>query len=256
MSNIERYRTELRELVEVGNELLKLISKRDENGNIVPNESGTSFWEQYHGWYTQAYVIVKHLIPDRLEEFEQLYKGDGRRTRVDQSNYSIQDWLNGVLAGHDQFGNVAFDRTLQMGRRFINQRFILASAEMRLDKVIFEIRQFVQADLLDSEIDSAREFMVNGFMREAGRTAGVALEKHLKQVVDNHNIQILKKNPSIGELNDLLKNDNILDIPSWRQIQWFADIRNICAHDRDREPTKEEIDELINGVDRYTKTLF
>jgi len=70
---------------------------------------------------------------------------------------------------------------------------------------LFEIRQLVQADLFDSEIGAARELLENKFLRAAGAVAGVVLEKHLRQVCDDRGLKILKKNPTLGDLNELLK---------------------------------------------------
>ena len=86
--------------------------------------------------------------------------------------------------------------------------------------------------------------------------AGVVLEKHLGQVIENHNLKQNKRNPSINDLNDVLKDGSVLDVPSWRQIQRLTDIRNYCSHNKEREPTKDEVGELINGVEKQTKTLF
>ena len=84
----------------------------------------------------------------------------------------------------------------------------------------------------------------------------MVLEKHLAQVCENHSIAIKKKEPTIGELNDALKNSGTIDVPDWRFIQRLGDLRNLCDHNKNREPKKEEIGELIDGVEKIMKTLF
>jgi hypothetical protein len=49
---------------------------------------------------------------------------------------------------------------------------------------------------------------------------------------------------------------NAIDVPQWRFIQHLADIRNLCDHDRQAEPTLEQVTNLVAGVKKITKTLF
>lgn len=93
-------------------------------------------------------------------------------------------------------------------------------------------------------------------MRGAGAIAGVVLEKHLAQVHFNHNLKISKKNPSISDLNDTLKTSEIYETPTWRKIQHLGDLRNLCDHNKSKEPTKEEVEELILGVEAIIKTIY
>jgi uncharacterized protein (UPF0332 family) len=69
-------------------------------------------------------------------------------------------------------------------------------------------------------------------------------------------LSIKKKNPTISTFNDALKDSNVIDIPQWRFVQRLGDLRNLCDHDGDREPSKEEVTELIDGVEKLTKTVF
>ncbi len=48
----------------------------------------------------------------------------------------------------------------------------------------------------------------------------------------------------------------VYDIVNWRFIQHLGDIRNLCDYNKDREPTKEEVEELINGTEKVIKTIF
>ena len=86
-----------------------------------------------------------------------------------------------------------FDDTAVVVMKFQAQLMILESANVRFESLLFDIRQIVQADLFDSEIEIARELKGNGFLRPAGAVSGIVLEKHLAQVCQNHNIVIRKK---------------------------------------------------------------
>ena len=67
---------------------------------------------------------------------------------------------------------------------------------------------------------------------------------------------IRKRNPTIGDFNDSLKNNDVIDVPDWRFIQRLGDLRNLCSHKKHREPTNDEVAELIDGVDKIVKTVF
>ena len=256
MSNIHKYKADLQALVMLGKKMQEGLLCRRNRRKDVTKKATVSLEGSYQRWYTESSVVIKQLLPDRLTEFEQLYMGDGRRKGISSLSFNIQDWLNGVRAGLDTFGEKTFDDFAAAAMRFSTQLEILKSVEARFDSTLFDIKQFVQADLFDSELDAARVLASYGFLRAAGAIAGVVLEKHLNQVADNHNIKIRKKSPTIGDFNDLLKNGGIVDVPSWRQIQRLGDIRNLCTHNKKREPTREEVEEFIIGVEKHTKTLF
>jgi hypothetical protein len=94
------------------------------------------------------------------------------------------------------------------------------------------------------------------FMRAAGAVAGVVLEKHLHEVCAAHGVKIGKKNPCIADLNEALKNSGVIGTTEWRFNQHLADIRNLCDHNKDKEPTSDQVNDLIAGVTKVTKTVF
>ncbi|MCX6639031.1 MAG: hypothetical protein NTW14_00935 [bacterium] len=140
--------------------------------------------------------------------------------------------------------------------QFRQQVAILMSAKVRFESSLFDICQLVQADLFDSELEAASELAKHKFTRAAGALAGVVLERHLRQVCENHGIQITKKSPVIADLNDALKGASIINIPLWRSVQHLADIRNLCDHDKKMEPTSDQVNDLLAGVAKVIKTLF
>ena len=257
--NLDRYRSDLKGLVLLGEEMLIDLSLRD--AAVDAEEKAAAgrvkgcFEQKYQRWYTEACAAVGQLIPGRQLEFEQLYKGDGKRKAIDAASYNIQDWLTGRRspAGADENG---VSDLLAVSLRLKTQLEILKSAEARFQSSLFEMRQLVRADLFDSELDACRELAAQGFLRAAGAIAGVILEKHLRQVIADHGIVVRKAEPTINDFNDHLKKAGVLDVPAWRQIQRLGDIRNLCGHSKHREPEKEEVEELIEGADRIIRTLF
>ena len=86
--------------------------------------------------------------------------------------------------------------------------------------------------------------------------AGVVLERHLKEVCGNHGVTVRKAKPTISDLNDALKNANAIEIPQWRSIQFLGDLRNLCDHANEPEPTADQVEDLLAGVAKVTKTIF
>jgi hypothetical protein len=222
----------------------------------VLKEKKISFEGRYQSWYTEALRALKQLLPERLVEFTSYYEIDPKRKRLNTQTFSIQDWLLGIRATPNILGEKPFEDLSAIIMRFGSQIQILESAKLRFDSRLFDIRQLVEADLFDSEIDGARELLKNGFLRGSGVIAGVVLEKHLSEVCESHQILIRKRNPTIGDFNDALKEGDSIDVPTWRFIQRLGDLRNLCGHNRDREPTPDEATELLDGVAKIVKSVF
>ena len=258
MTNKKKYQEDINSLVKLGREMgAELSRRRSKNSETVSEKSLATIEESYQHWYTEARLVVKQLIPDRLEEFDQLYEGDGRvRKTINSDSFTIQDWLLSLRAQDRAFGTKIFNDHQIIVCRFLNQIQIVESAKASLDSALANIRQLVQADLFDSELDTSQELAQRGFLRAAGAVAGVVLEKHLKQVAGNHNVKFRKQNPTIGDFNKRLREDGVIELQEERRIQLYGDIRNLCVHNKKREPTGEEVEELIRGVNNVTHTLF
>ena len=264
-TNLSRYKTDLEKLIKLGESMdldltfrhLEAEGELDEKSKKLAKAIKDTFEREYQKWYTESHAVIRQLIPDRLAEFEHLYKGEGKRREVNASTYNIQDWLNGVRVGINTYTSEKhYNDFAVVTMRFKTQLGILKAVENRFESSLFDIKQLVQADLFDSELDTSRELAKHGFLRAAGAVAGVVLEKHLGQVVTNHSITTKKQHPTISDLNDLLKNAGVLDVPTWRGIQRLGDLRNLCDHNKQKEPTPDDVTELIDGVAKVSKTLF
>lgn len=214
------------------------------------------FKMEYDSWYSESLAIIKQLLPDRSNDFIKQYK-DEKRKEIDFLTYGISDYLLGLQTTRTSYGET---KTVADGAAAVpkmqNQKSILAAVEKRFESSLFDIKEVLQADIYDSELDSARDLAKKGFVRGAGAVAGVVLEKHLGHVCSMHGLKSRKKHPSISDFYQLLKENEIIDTPKWRFIQHLGDIRNLCDHSKDRDPTKEDVLELVEGVEKVIKTVF
>jgi hypothetical protein len=252
-SNLEKYRQDLDNLIEQGEileNLMRLECFPDKFKQLKKKYGKLRFSDEYQKWYSESLVLLKFLLPDRVDDFKKLYEKPKNRKSIDIENYTIEDYLQ-----RNELGEVLVKRENAIPK-FEQQLAIIKSAKKRFESSLFDIKQLVQADLFDSELGAARELNKKGFTRGAGAMAGVVLEKHLAQVCENHQIKVTKKDPSINDYNQLLKDRDVIEIKDWRFIQHLTDLRNLCDHDKKREPKKEEIEELINGVEKIIKTIF
>jgi hypothetical protein len=140
--------------------------------------------------------------------------------------------------------------------KFARQIDILRTAEARLDSLLTEITRQLQAAVLDDEVASARALLSAGHVRSAGVVAGVVLEAHLKQLAIDHSVSLGRRKAVLSSINDALKDADVYDIPAWRRVQFLTDIRNLCAHKSERDPSTDEVRTLIDDVDKIVKTLF
>jgi hypothetical protein len=267
-TNLERYKKDLDELIATGELLLiaiksecfpaavadQLKKKYGEKADLVLKKL-PDFGSGYQAWYSEAKAIVRQLLPDRLGDFVRLYEKPKPRKEISYENYRIEDYFQGltITSGWEKKKVAGPDAAIP---HFRQQLAILSAAKIRFESSLFDIRQLVQADLLDSELDAAKELAKNGYARAAGAVAGVVLEHHLAQVAENHSISSKKKNPTIADFNDALKASQAIETSEWRFIQHLGDLRNLCDHKKSADPTKEQISDLIEGVAKITKTLF
>lgn len=206
---------------------------------------------RYQSWYSRALKILEFSGKDRLQEFKSYYEVNHKRKTIGYGEYYIQDFLMGLIPT-DISGFDPKKITLQ---NIINQYSILSSIGDRIDSILADIQTHLLTELQDTELATAKDLLkVN--VRSAGVIAGVVLEGYLLSVVNCHQLRISKKHPGLSDFNEVLKNNNIIDTSVWRKISYLSDIRNLCAHNKEKEPTKAEVEEMIEGVNWVTKNVF
>jgi hypothetical protein len=259
-TNLDRYKTDLELLSVMGTRLLLSMLhavniKTEHDLSAEQIKELPVIEHEYQRWYSEALACVEQLLPSRVQDFVGYYKPDKSRKDITYANYTMSDYLKGLTVtkgGYQKEKVVGPDAAVHALHQQVQ---IVSALRKRLESSLFDIRTLVQADLLDDELQAADELNKKGFGRAAGAIAGVVLEEHLASVCQQHKIDT-PKNSTISALNDLLKKNDVLDTPSWRSIQHLGDLRNLCDHKKDKDPTPEDIGDLIGGVRKIIKTVF
>jgi hypothetical protein len=234
-SNLDRYKSDLESLIAKGEELhlaMQAEALPEQFESVLKKRFGSteggkkkvqdvlkglpSFILKYQSWYSEAKAVVRQLLPDRLSDFAGHYEKPRTRKNITADRYTIEDYLRGLAVTRGAYGTERAVGPEAAIPRFRQQLAILDSARARFHSSLFDIRQLVQGDLFDSELDTAEELAKNKFARAAGAVAGVVLERHLSEVCNNHLVKLAKSAPGISDLNDALKNANVIDVPQWR----------------------------------------
>lgn len=243
MTKHELVRKELKDLYKEGAKLAEAFGEEKEN----------SFHYSYQRWYSKALKAVGSLAPDRYPEFKSYYEIDPKRKTLGYGSFVIQDFMKGVVPATHRIPD--FNARSQTLICFLNQLTILKSIESRVDSVLANIEGELYAELQDNELGVATQLAkIN--IRAAGALVGVVIEGHLQKLATAYGVKLSKKNPTIADLNDPLKAAGVVDMPGWRKISYLADIRNLCSHKKGTEPTKEQVEELIQGAGWLTKNVF
>ncbi|WP_440095934.1 HEPN domain-containing protein [Acinetobacter baumannii] len=114
---------------------------------------------------------------------------------------------------------------------------------------LITFKQIVQAEVFDSELEQAKSLLESGYKNAAAVIAGVVLETAIKELCLNNGIDIERKR--LTQLNDDLAKASVYNKLQQKQITALADIRNNAAHGNYDEFTKEDVERMINDIERF-----
>lgn len=109
------------------------------------------------------------------------------------------------------------------------------------------VRQLVQAELFDSELEQAKELLSAGFHTAAAVVTGVVLETTLRDLCIQQGLQVGKLDKMNVDLAKAGKYNAIVQ----KRITALAGIRNSAAHGIANEFTKEDVSSMISEVERF-----
>jgi hypothetical protein len=267
----KKFSDDLKRLISEGNDLLnamqndchpeafkeKLLEILERNEEEVEKylKDLPDFKNDYQKWFSEAQAVIKQVLPDRLSDFISHYEHPRVRKEITFQNYMVRDYLQGLRISRGGGYEVLADGSSAIPE-FVQQLNMVKAAKNTLSSTLLDLKAVLQADLFDTEIETAGALAKAGYLRAAGAICGVVIEKHLNQVRESHSLTIKKKNPGISDLSQLLRTSAVITLAQERFIQSLADTRNVCSHAKGREPTKEEITELVEGTGKVLKTVF
>ncbi|MBA3045052.1 MAG: hypothetical protein FP824_02420 [Euryarchaeota archaeon] len=190
---------------------------------------------KYQAWFATSAILVKEYLPQREDEFAQIYVKINSYLHFDMKTWKPE--------------NEAYVDT------FIDEFNLQRSMVMAIPGVIeikeFDVRKLISGELIDDELAEAEHLFETKHLRAAGAVAGVVIERYLRTLCETSTppIQYNKKD-TIDPLATALYKAQKIDITLFKKIQYLASIRNKCDHPKDI--MAKEIEELVKETRALT----
>lgn len=156
LSNIEKYKKDIQKLIETGEAILK---KMKDNKNLA------ELRQNYEIWYSESFAVIKIILPDRAVDFSKMYYDDKIKKGLKIHFQYTPPISEGISL---DFTTYSPPKEIDVAKSiFDSQIGILKSCENKFQSSLFDIKQLLQADVFDSELDAARELNKKGFVRGA-----------------------------------------------------------------------------------------
>ena len=112
---------------------------------------------------------------------------------------------------------------------------------------LFNLKSLVSAEVLDNVLEQAKELLNAGYKDPACVVTGVTLETALKDLCNRKSIPLGK----LDKMNADLAKAGVYNSVKQKQITAWADLRNKAAHGDWSQYNNKDVDDMINGVNRF-----
>lgn len=109
------------------------------------------------------------------------------------------------------------------------------------------IKNLIQADVFDNELEQAQELLSNGYKSAAAVICGVVLETALRDLCNREGIETAK----LDKMNSDLAKAGIYNKLQQKRITALADIRNSAAHGKPEEFVEADVETMIRDVEQF-----
>jgi hypothetical protein len=209
----------------------KVIADRFENvlrkadtllDNLDSYGNASSVTQSRAEWEAQCLALLASIFPDTHPYIRQFQSGV---KRIASPEIEIKQGKGVLLAVYEDFKN----------------------------GYTWTLRERVHAEVFDEYLDMASQLVSDGYATAGAVIAGSTLEEHLRKLCQKNNIATHDqgKAKKVASLNDELLKQSIHLQGEWRSVQSWFDIRNDAAHNTQTKYTKQEIEQMIDGIRGY-----
>lgn len=216
----KRYAERIKELIQEGHEISKL-EKPSSVGSYIQDTDQI----RVNAWNTNVRNIIETTFGRNSPQFHQLVKETNDGTKSLEYAYDIYPII-GILQGAVSDLEKGF---------LIGQEFIIAG------------------DIFDDVLEQAKYLNQNNHKDPAAVLARVVIEDALKRIARSEGIDDSMK---ASQINDELKKIRRYPQPQWRMIQAWLDIGNAAAHGDFSKYTQENIERMIEDIERFLAAEF
>lgn len=140
----------------------------------------------------------------------------------------------------------SYDLLLQMKAVF------MAAKEDFEGGYLNSVKNLVQAEVFDNELDQAKELLKAGYAAAAAVIAGVVLETTLRNMCRDNGIAFGK----LDKMNADLTKQGLYNSLTQKRITALAGVRNSAAHGKSEEFNKDDVNSMINEVERFVASVL
>ena len=114
------------------------------------------------------------------------------------------------------------------------------------------VRNLVQAEVFDNELDQAKELLGSGYAAAAAVIAGTVLETTLRNMCSDNGLPLSK----LDKMNADLTKQGVYNNLIQKRITALAGVRNSAAHGKTEEFNKDDVHSMINEIERFVATTL
>jgi len=114
------------------------------------------------------------------------------------------------------------------------------------------LKNLIQADVFDSELEQAQELLSSGYQLAAAVIAGVVLETTLRDLCLQNGLVIGK----LDKMNADLSKAGVYNKLQQKRITALADIRNSAAHGKPEEFSNNDVITMIKDIEQFLVTYL